>query len=129
MSPLFLLALLLWVALTDTSNVSLLFSGFVISLILDRMFCYQPPWKRLFAFLRRLLPSLGTAYREAFEIMLSLRHENFYVTEKIPDLSPWKIFMQVFFITLTPKTISVSVEDPEGMLVHRFQEQEGEKNR
>ena len=129
MSPLFVLALLLWVALTDTSNVSLLFSGFVISLILDRMFCYQPPWKRLFAFLRRLLPSLGTAYREAFEIMLSLRHDNFYVTEKIPDLSPWKIFMQVFFITLTPKTISVSVDDPEGMLVHRFQEKEGEQKR
>ena len=129
MSPLFVLALLLWVALTDSTNVSLLIAGFVVSLILDRMFCFRPPWKRLFAFLRRLLPALGRSYREAFEIMLSLRHENFYATEKIPDLSPWKIFMQVFFVTLTPKTISISVDDREGMLVHHFQEKEEGHNR
>lgn len=129
MSPLFVLGLLLWVALTDTSNVSLVLAGFVVSLVLDRMFCFRPPWKRLFAFLRRLLPALGRSYREAFEIMLSLRHENFYVTEKIPDLSPWKIFMQVFFVTLTPKTISVSVDDRGEMLVHRFQEQGEEESK
>lgn len=129
MSPLFVLALILWAALTDSSNISLLIAGFVVSLILDRMFCYQPSWKRLFAFLRRLLPALGRSYKEAFEIMLSLRHENFYVTEKIPDLSPWKIFMQVFFVTLTPKTISVSVDDRGEMLVHRFQEQGEEESK
>ncbi len=124
MTPLVIAAIFLWIALTGSSDISLLLLGVGISISLDWVFSFSLPWKKAFIFVYQIINALAKAYREAFNLMLSRRYRRGYLTEMISEASPWKIFTKVFLVTLTPKTVAVHVDHLNEMLIHRFEEDE-----
>lgn len=123
MTPLVIVALLLWMALTGTSDISLLILGMGTSFLMDWLFSFSLSWRKAFIFMWHVISALARAYREAFELILSRRFRRGYLTERISDPTPWKIFTRVFLVTLTPKTVSVHVDHLNEMLIHRFEEE------
>lgn len=123
MTPLVMAAFFLWIALTGTSDIPLFLLGIGISFSLDWLFSFSISWKKAFIFLAQIISALVRAYREAFDLIFSHRYRRGYLTERIPDPSPWKIFTMVFLVTLTPKTVSIHVDHLNEMLIHRFEEE------
>ena len=99
MTPLILIAFILWMALTGSADLSLVILGVSVCIFLDWLFDFDLPWKEA-----------------------GVSHRSGYSGRRMGKLSPWNIFMEVFLVTLTPKTVSVNVDHVNEMLVHRFEE-------
>lgn len=122
MTPLILIAFILWIALTGSADLSLVILGVSVCIFLDWLFDFDLSWKDAGVSLLRVIPALFRAYVETFAIMTARKHRSGYSGSRMGKLSPWNIFMEVFLVTLTPKTVTVNVDHVNEMLVHRFEE-------
>ncbi|MEM1425046.1 MAG: Na+/H+ antiporter subunit E [Cyanobacteria bacterium P01_H01_bin.130] len=101
-----LLRLTIWFLLTADLSPTNIVIGFVVSLAIPRS-ASQPAaikdWARAIWESLRAIPQ---AYQEAFEIMLRPhRHEEVARTQVPPRRTPGLVFLDIFVITFTPKTI------------------------
>ncbi len=117
--PDLLLRLTIWFLLTADLSPTNIVIGFVVSLAIPRS-ASQPAaikdWARAIWESVRAIPQ---AYREAFEIMLRPhRHEAVSRTQVPPRRTPGLVFLDIFVITFTPKTIVTRYDERGWYEVH-----------
>ena len=116
------LRLTVWFLLTaDTSWANIAIGG-AVALLLPRSSALVPP--RLKDWLRTLWEvaiAIPQAYWEAFEIMLKPHRAEDVVLERVkPQRTPGLIFLDIFIITFTPKTIVLNCRADGWFEVHRI---------
>jgi len=120
-----LAAFTLWLALTGSSEASLMVLGIILSVFLGRLCSVVLPWRKVLHFAAEIAKALVQAYVEAFTLIFSGDLRRGYVTARVPEASPWRIFKRVFLVTLTPKTIAIHVDHMGEMLIHRVEKEDG----
>ncbi|MEM9977276.1 MAG: cation:proton antiporter [Cyanobacteria bacterium P01_D01_bin.2] len=117
-----LLRITIWFLLTaDTSLANILIGGCVVLLLPRR---YNPPTvlKEWLQVLWEIVNAIPIAYKEAIEIMVRPHLEERTVRERVrPRRTPGLIFLDIFLITFTPKTIVLKCNSDGSYDVHRIE--------
>ncbi len=116
------LRLTVWFLLTADSSWANIAIGLAVALLLPSSGSLVPP--KLKDWLRALWEvaiAIPQAYWEAVEIMLKPHRGEDVVLERVkPQRSPGLIFLDIFIITFTPKTIVLNCRDDGWFEVHRI---------
>lgn len=115
-----ILRLTIWFLLTADFTVPNIIIGIVIAFLLPRG--YTPPEriKDWLSMLKKILIAIPVAYIEAFEIIIRPHNGEDMILERAKmKRSPIMIFLDVFLITFTPKTIVVRYNQEGCYEVHR----------
>ncbi|WP_026101181.1 Na+/H+ antiporter subunit E [Synechococcus sp. PCC 7336] len=118
----FSLRLAIWFLLTADASVANILIGVSVALLLPRP--YTAPgalkdWLRIFW---EILIAIPRAYFEALEIMFRPHTREEIVLERVkPQRTPGLIFLDIFLITFTPKTIVLKYREDGWYEVHRVQ--------
>jgi multicomponent Na+:H+ antiporter subunit E len=114
-----ILRLTIWFLLTANFTLANIVIGVIIALVLPggyRSSNHLVDWLRS---LRNIIVAIPQAYIEAFEMMLYPHTEEEIVMERVPARrSPLLVFLDVFLITFTPKTIVVKYHEEGWYEVH-----------
>ena len=115
-----ILRLVIWFLLTANFSISNIMIGLAISLLMPRYRSERIPFKDALQGIGRIMESVPQAYGEALEmIFVPHRFEEVVVEKAKYRRSAALIFLDIFLITFTPKTVVLN-HDPEGWyLVHR----------
>lgn len=116
----FILRLSIWFLLTANFTVANIVIGLIIALFLPR-FHRQPDrlWD-VFRTLSQVLVAVPVAYIEAVQMILRPHDQEDIVEERVRSRrSPGLIFLDIFLITFTPKTIVLRYYDAGWYAVHR----------
>jgi multicomponent Na+:H+ antiporter subunit E len=116
-----ILRLSIWFLLTANFTLENIIIGILIALLLPRSYTKRDSLKELLQVLGKILIAIPQAYIEAFEMLLRPHDEEEIVMERVSaNRSSRLIFLDVFLITFTPKTIVVRYNE-EGCFyeVHR----------
>lgn len=101
-----LLRLAIWFLLTADLSWPNILIGVSIALILPRGVTNPGRFKDWLITLWEVVVAIPQAYKEAFEIIIQPHnHEQVVVERAKPRRSPSLIFLDIFLITFTPKTI------------------------
>lgn len=128
-----LLRLTIWFLLTADGSLANVVIGLAIALLLPRRWL-QPKaikdwlkdWLRV---LGEILVAIPQAYFEAIEIMIRPHLYEDVVLERVkPNRTPGLIFLDIFLITFTPKTIVLNYRDDGWYTVHRIRRRPSLKN-
>jgi multicomponent Na+:H+ antiporter subunit E len=115
-----ILRLTLWFLLTANGSVENIIIGVVIALLLPRN--PMPPEKAadFFRVLGKIAVAVPVAYIEAFELMVRPHQYEDVVLEPVSTVrSSRLVFLDVFLITFTPKTIVLKYNEAGWYEVHR----------
>lgn len=116
-----ILRLAIWFLLTADFSVANIVIGIAIAFLLPRA---KTSCERLTDWLRvlwEILVAIPKAYKEAIEIMLRPHQYEDYICEQVkPQRTPGLIFLDIFLITFTPKTIVTKYHDRGLYEVHRI---------
>jgi len=116
-----ILRLVIWFLLTADFGVANIIIGVCVALILPR----SPSPGALKDWLRALgeiIIAIPQAYIEAVEIMLRPHRQEATTMEQVkPQRTPSLIFLDIFLITFTPKTIVLKYHEEGQYEVHRVQ--------
>ncbi len=114
-----LLRLTVWLLLTaNFSGVNLLV-GLAVAVLLPGGMRVRRNWPELGRGLGRILRAIPQAYGEAVEMMLKPHsREEIHLQPAAPNRTPGLIFLDIFLITFTPKTIVLNYQEPDGYVVH-----------
>ena len=129
-----LLRLTIWFLLTADISLANVIIGLAIALLLPRR---VPQPKALRDWLKDWLRVIGEiiiaipqAYFEAIEIMIRPHLYEEIVLERVkPNRTPGLIFLDIFLITFTPKTIVLNYRDDGWYTVHRIRRRPKSNNR
>ena len=101
-----ILRLTIWFLLTADFGIANIIIGVAIALLLPRgqkSSAKLQDWVRVFG---EIVMAVPQAYMEAIQIMLRPHNEEEIVRERVkPQRTPGLIFLDIFLITFTPKTI------------------------
>ena len=115
-----LLRLIIWFLLTADFSVANIVIGIAVALILPRSYSAPPvlkDWIRVFG---EIIVAIPVAYIEAWEIMFRPHNDEEVVLEQVkPQRTPGLIFLDIFLITFTPKTIVLKYRQDGWYEVHR----------
>lgn len=117
-----ILRLVIWFLLTANLSVANIIIGVCVALLLPR--CRTAPgalkdWLRV---LWEIVVAIPQAYLEAFELIFRPHNQEATTLEQAkPRRSPGLIFLDIFLITFTPKTIVVKYHEAGCYEVHRVQ--------
>ncbi len=115
-----ILRLTIWFLLTADLSLANIIIGVSIAFLLPRS--YSPPealkdWLRVFW---EIIVAIPQAYIEAIQMMISPHNYEEIVRERVkPQRTPGLLFLDIFLITFTPKTIVVKYDEPCWFEVHR----------
>lgn len=117
-----ILRLAIWFLLTSSLNIANIIIGICVAFLLpgrtksrDRL----SDWLRV---LGEIMIAIPQAYIEAFDIMLRPHLYETITMERVkPQRTPGLIFLDIFLITFTPKTIVVKYHEEGWYEVHRVQ--------
>lgn len=115
-----ILRLVIWFLLTANFSLANIIIGLGVALLLPR--CRTAPgalrdWLRV---LWEIIVAIPTAYLEAFELMFRPHTQEGIVMERVkPRRSPGLVFLDIFLITFTPKTIVLKYHEAGWYEVHR----------
>lgn len=116
-----ILRLVIWFLLTADFGIANIIIGVCVALILPR----RPSPGALQDWLRALgeiIIAIPQAYIEAVEIMLCPHQQEAIAMEQVkPQRTPGLIFLDIFLITFTPKTIVLKYHEEGQYEVHRVQ--------
>ncbi|MEL6161893.1 MAG: Na+/H+ antiporter subunit E [Cyanobacteria bacterium J06623_5] len=118
-----LLKLTLWFLLTADSSLANILIGTAIALLLPKTTSkkYATSLKDWLVVLWKILVAIPIAFIEAVEIMLRPHKQEEIVFERSRTVrSPGLIFLDIFLITFTPKTIVMGYRDDVFYEVHRI---------
>ena len=119
-----LLRLTIWFLLTSDLSLANIAIGICVSLLIPHRYTIPAPLKRrVHEWLRifwEIILAIPKAYFEAFEIMLRPHKEESVVLERVrPFRTPGLIFLDIFLITFTPKTIVLKCREDGWYEVHQ----------
>ncbi|TBR57711.1 cation:proton antiporter [Westiellopsis prolifica IICB1] len=115
-----ILRLVIWFLLTANLSVANIIIGVSIAVLLPgrpKSVGRLKDWLRA---LGEIIVAIPQAYIEAFEIILRPHNEEHVTLERVPPRrTPALIFLDVFLITFTPKTIVLKYHEEGWYEVHR----------
>jgi multicomponent Na+:H+ antiporter subunit E len=116
------LRLAIWFLLTANLSVANIIIGVAIALLLPHNDKTQEKLKDWLRALWQSIMAFPIAYKEALEIILTPHDEEVIVMERVPARrTPGLIFLDIFIITFTPKTIVVKYHEDGWYEVHRIE--------
>ncbi|NEO86718.1 MAG: cation:proton antiporter [Spirulina sp. SIO3F2] len=116
-----LLRLTIWFLLTSDLSLPNILIGIAVALLIPRRYTQLSTLKDWLQILWEVVVAIPQAYIEAVEIMVRPHTEEDIVTERVkPRRTPGLIFLDVFVITFTPKTIVLNHHEDGTYEVHRI---------
>jgi multicomponent Na+:H+ antiporter subunit E len=110
-----ILRLTIWFLLTANLSVANIIIGIIIALVLPRSYRSSESLGYWLQALKKIAVTIPQAYMEAFEMLFRPHNQEEIVMETVPiPRSPRLIFLDVFLITFTPKTIVLKYHEEEG---------------
>ena len=110
-----------WLLLTADISVMNITIGVLAALVLPRN---KGPHLPLMAWLKgawKVLKLLPIAYLEAFSLLIHSHTEEEVTTCPIgKDRNPWLLFLKIFLINFSPKSIVLQVEKQRSMQIHQI---------
>lgn len=117
-----ILRLTIWFLLTANFSIANIIIGVAVAFLLPgrpKSRAALSDWLRA---LKEIAIAVPQAYKEAFEISLRPHYEEEVVLERVPPRrTPGLIFLDIFLITFTPKTIVLRYREDGWYEVHRIQ--------
>ncbi|MBF2066152.1 MAG: Na+/H+ antiporter subunit E [Calothrix sp. C42_A2020_038] len=115
------LRLLVWFLLTANASVANITIGICVALLLPRSYTTPEALKDLLQVLWKIILAIPQAYIEAFELLIRPHDFEDVVMERVPPKrSPSLVFLDIFLITFTPKTIVFKYHEEGWYEVHRI---------
>ena len=115
-----ILRLAIWFLLTANLSVANIIIGVSVALLLPGRLKSPGPLKDWLRALGEVLVAIPQAYIEALEIMVRPHnHESVTLEQVRPRRTPGLVFLDVFIITFTPKTIVLKYHKEGWYEVHR----------
>ncbi len=116
----FILRLTIWFLLTANFSVANIIIGISIAFLLPGGRTARQSLKDWLRVLGEIIVAIPQAYIEAFEIILRPHnHEDITMEQVKPGRTPGLIFLDIFLITFTPKTIVLKYHEAGWYEVHR----------
>lgn len=115
-----ILRLVIWFLLTANLSVANIIIGICVALLLPRGRSGSGALKDWLRVLWKIVVAIPQAYLEAFELILRPHTHEEIVMERVKQRrSPGLIFVDIFLITFTPKTIVLKYHEDGWYEVHR----------
>ena len=115
-----ILRLVIWFLLTANLSVANIIIGICVALLLPRGRSVPGALKDWLRVLLKIVIAIPQAYLEAFELILRPHTQEEIVMEQVKQRrSPGLIFLDIFLITFTPKTIVLKYHEDGWYEVHR----------
>ena len=115
-----ILRLTIWFLLTADFSIANIIIGVAIALLLPRGYTSPSKLQDWLRVLWEIVVAIPQAYIEAIQIMLRPHNEEDIVRERVkPQRTPGLIFLDIFLITFTPKTIVTKYHEDGWYDVHR----------
>lgn len=116
-----ILRLTIWFLLTANFSVENIIIGVIIALILPRGFTTRERLTEWLQVIGKIFTAIPVAFMEALEIIFRPHKKEEIIPEEIKlKRSPLLIFIDVFLITFTPKTIVVRYNEQGFYEVHHI---------
>jgi multicomponent Na+:H+ antiporter subunit E len=117
-----ILRLAIWFLLTADYSLPNIIIGIAIGFLLPRGNTSKEKLKDWLKTLWKIVKAIPQAYLEAIEIMLRPHNQEAIVRQRVkPRRTPGLIFLDIFLITFTPKTIVTKYDDRGWYEVHQIQ--------
>jgi multicomponent Na+:H+ antiporter subunit E len=115
-----ILRLTIWFLLTANFGVTNIIIGLLIAFLLPRGYPSRVSLGTWFQMAVKVLKAVPRAYLEALEMMFRPHNREDIVREPVPPRrTPGLIFLDIFLITFTPKTIVLKYDEGGWYDVHR----------
>ncbi|MDB9304676.1 Na+/H+ antiporter subunit E [Nodularia spumigena CS-591/12] len=115
-----ILRLAIWFLLTSDLGVANIIIGISVALLLPGRNKAPEPLKDWLRVLGEVIVAIPQAYIEAFEIIFRPHNHEDVIMERVkPQRTPGLIFLDIFLITFTPKTIVLKYHKHGSYEVHR----------
>ncbi len=115
-----ILRLIIWFLLTADFSLPNIIIGVAIAFLLPRGYTSSGKLKDWLRVLWEILVAIPQAYSEAIQMMLSSHNYEEIVRQRVkPRRTPGLIFLDIFLITFTPKTIVTKYDRRGWYEVHR----------
>ncbi len=115
-----ILRLVIWFLLTADASLANIIIGLCVALLLPRSHTAPAVLKDWLHTLWEVVVAIPRAYFEALEMMLRPHRQETIAMERVkPNRTPGLIFLDIFLITFTPKTIVLEYHDDGWYTVHR----------
>lgn len=112
--------LAIWFLLTANLSLANIIIGVTVALLLPRHYTSKEALKDWLYVLAKIVVAIPQAYIEAFEIIFRPHNQEDVIRERVqPRRTPGLIFLDIFLITFTPKTIVVKYDKDGWYEVHR----------
>lgn len=117
-----ILRLVIWFLLTANLSLTNIVIGVAIALLLPRGYTSPEKFKEWLKVMMKTIIAIPVAYLEAFEIIFRPHQQEDIILERVKSKrSPSLIFLDIFIITFTPKTIVVNYREEGWYEVHQIQ--------
>ena len=114
------LRLVIWFLLTADFSLANIIIGVAIALLLPHSYTSPEKLKDWLRILWEIIIAIPQAYIEALEIMVRPHNEEAIVRQRIPpQRTPALVFLDIFLITFTPKTIVTKYDNRGWYEVHK----------
>ncbi|MFM2064632.1 MAG: hypothetical protein RLZZ507_4303 [Cyanobacteriota bacterium] len=114
-----ILRLTIWFLLTSDFSTINIIIGVIIAFLLPRGYTSRAKLTEWVKVLGQVLIAILVAFKEAFEIILRPHHQEEIIKEEVKHKhSSLLVFMDIFLITFTPKTIVLNHNDEGFYEVH-----------
>ncbi len=115
------LRLTIWFLLTSDLSVANIIIGVTVAFLLPRSYPSPEKIKDWLSMLGKIILAIPQAYIEALEIIIRPHQYEDVILERVqPRRSPRLIFLDIFLITFTPKTIVIKYRQDGWYEVHRI---------
>jgi len=115
-----ILRLAIWFLLTADYSLPNIIIGIAIAFLLPRGNTSKEKLKDWLKTLWKIVKAIPQAYLEAIEIMLRPHNQEEIVRQRVkPRRTPGLIFLDIFLITFTPKTIVTKYDDQGWYEIHQ----------
>jgi multicomponent Na+:H+ antiporter subunit E len=115
-----ILRLAIWFLLTADYSLPNIIIGIAIALLLPRGYTSKERLKDWLKMLWKIIKAIPQAYLEAIQIMLRPHDREEIVRQRVnPERTPGLIFLDIFLITFTPKTIVTKYDEQGWYEIHR----------
>ncbi|GAB4233120.1 MAG: Na+/H+ antiporter subunit E [Elainellaceae cyanobacterium] len=121
-----ILRLTIWFLLTADLSLANIIIGVSVALLLPRNITAPGALKDWLRALGETIVAIPQAYLEAFEIIFRPHNYEDVTLERVkPRRTPGLIFLDIFLITFTPKTIVLKYHEDGWYEVHRVRRRKG----
>ncbi|GAB4543469.1 MAG: Na+/H+ antiporter subunit E [Pleurocapsa sp.] len=121
-----ILRLTIWFLLTNDFSLPNILIGIAIALVLPRGYTSKEKLQDWLKTLWKVIKAIPQAYLEAIEIIFRPHNRETIIRQRVKrKRTPGLIFLDIFLITFTPKTIVTKYDDRGWYEVHEVRKDEG----